>query len=252
MHGKFTHPRFQKVVRLTVVALMVAAAIPPARILILRGSEIVESEPTELVAESIWPIAPEWPALPSGWRIEAHRRPPEIILPVRWNRDFSDQTNEQRWSNLERNVLGTILSGSAKLKELQETKQPLAGLAMLLEPESNVAPDERNPWRVVLFTSLDSSGIDQALQNYADGRFPDQFDLAETRATPIFCDFTQNTVWAVAATNRDGIAQAWDWAIESNRLKMEFSGRIQNAATQEEIDKIKGEIEAMRAEGYEL
>ena len=231
---------------------MIAAAIPPARVLILRGSQVAETEPPSSIPESIWPTASEWPDLPSGWRVEAHRKPPEVILPVRWNRDFSAQSNEQRWRNLERNVLGSILSGSAKLKALQEIKRPFPGLAMLLEPESNVAPEKRNPWRVVLFTSLDSAGVDQALQNYADSRFPDQFDLAETRATPIFCDFTQDTVWAVAATNRDGIARAWDWAVESKRLKMEFSGRIQNAATQEEIDKIKGEIEAKRAEGYEL
>jgi len=245
-----------KYARVALYTAAILAAIPPLLVLwkslrpIAQVAAGAPGAPNKQKLAAQPPLElPESFSLPDGWRIEVPRHP-VTILPIRQSAAFNGAKNPELSEKLKNHTLNEVLSGVATITGVLEVQKPFGpGLLIYAVVSGNVAKGVAQTTCLRLYTVLPEPYRTGELQKWADNAWLPTLDLAKINAIPFYCD--GNTLFCVVANNV-GFAQAWDWAVESARLKREFEARIVDAKSLEEVASVKAEMKKKMEEGYDL
>ena len=244
----------------------VLAAVPPALLLwkaeipqqqqqvaaMMPKSEAVQVSTPPPKPPKPLPPPPELPetfSLPDGYRVEVPRRP-VVVLPVRLADKFNSAKNPELFDKLKSHNAQDVLTGEATVDSVSEFRKPFgAGLLIDAHFSANVAKGNSKTTRVRLYAVLPEPVLTRELQSWADGGWLKTLDLANINALPFLC--SGDTLFCVVASNQP-YSRAWDWEVESARLKKLFASRIGSSKTPQEHAEIVAEMKTKTEEGYDL
>jgi hypothetical protein len=197
------------------------------------------------------------PNLPDGFRNEKPRHPLSETSPVRWNSKFKSSENPDLWRKFQSHTADTAVIGPASLIDVWENDRPLPGISLIFAPLGKTDREEKfNPWRIVVYLKIpDEESRTRILQAWADGTLDLKYDLAVFLPLPVLVDENQRVIHAIATAPLNSgliVNQSWDWALESEKVKMDFADRLRRARDNAEIEAIQAQIKAKRDEGYDL